>query len=165
MTWAYLIIIALLTFIACQLFRMNQAREIERNKQAFQEKFPNLTKYANEDAKESLRSFLSQNETGYDLSKYLYTERFLTINRAIEAETDVVKKGKMVAAKEAVVKDLRESEPRLQRAVKAKTATEWETGYVLWQYLNAINKDFPDIDITLDDILILNGFNELLDIK
>lgn len=167
MNWIYIIIIGILAYIAYQLYQMNRTKEIERDEKTFQDKFPNLSKYASEDAKKALRAFLKQNENSDDVAKYLYTARFAQINRAIENETDATTKEKMIAAKETITKDLKQNEVRLQKAVDEKTATRWEADYVLWEYLSNVNEKFPDIDVivTLDDLLVLRGFKGLLSVK
>lgn len=158
MSFAYILILAVLVYIAYQLYQLNNSKKEEKEDQKLREMFPNLYSDTNEGRKEELRDFVRKNE-GDELSNYIYLARFKLMNEAIQNEKNISQREKMEKAKESVTSELKDWQNRLDKAAERKEISRWEISYVLWTYLKEVNERFPNLYSNMNDCLIHCGFH------
>ncbi|NNM43825.1 MAG: hypothetical protein HKM07_05730 [Chlamydiae bacterium] len=170
MSWTFIIIIAVLVFIAYQLLQLNRGKKYElalkvaeKSEEKVREFFPHLYPTADEGMKEEIRDFVAQSikenmedhdstsTDRDDLTYYIYLGRYKIINDKIKAETDLKKKEKMQSVKEDISKELKNWEDRLDSMVDKRKISEWEKSFVLWHFLKGINDQFPERYFELED--------------
>lgn len=180
MSWTFIIILAVLVFIAYQLLQLNRGKKVElalkvaeKSEDKVREFFPHLYPTATEDMKEEIRDFVAQSvkenmeDNDYtsasmenddyssahrdDLVYYIYLRRYKIIKDKIKAETDLKKKEKMLSVEEEITKELRGWDKRLDSMVEKGKMSEWEKSFVLWNFLKPINEQFPERYFKLED--------------
>jgi len=170
MSWIFIIIIAILVFIAYQFSQLNRGKKYElaikvaeKSEEKVREFFPHLYPIASEEMKEEIRDFvirsIRENMEDYDslsvdrddLAYYIYLGRYKIINDKINAETDLKKKEKMQSVKEDILKELKQWDNRLDSMIDKGKMSEWEKSFILWNFLKGINDQFPERYFELDD--------------
>ncbi len=170
MSWTFIIIIAVLVFIAYQLSQLNRGKKYElaikvaeKSEEKVREFFPHLYPIASEEMKEEIRDFVTQsvkenmedNDSSSadrdDLAYYIYLGRYKIINDKIKAETDLKKKERMQSVKEDISKELKQWEDRLDSMIDKGKMSEWEKSFILWDFIKPINDQFPERHFELED--------------
>jgi len=167
MNIAYTLILAVLVYIAYQLYQLNTAksaekeeRDVEKGEQRLREMFPNLYQGASEERKDEIKEFVEGNEVG-NLTNYVYNERYKIILEKIEKENDEARKKKMTKRMEEIVSELRHWEELFDKAEEKKEISSWETSYLLWDYLKAVNDSFPERYTDMQSCIKYSGFAAL----
>jgi Tfp pilus assembly protein PilE len=171
MSIIYLVIIAILVFIAYQLYQSNvlkkqalENREFEKEEERITAFMPHLyNKTTSEEGKEELKRFFYENETynkeyandpnisSFNPHSLPPHRRELEImeNMAID-EKDAEKKEIMKKALERMNKVIHEIAQQLGK----RETTYTERLFVQWRYYNKEYDDFPQIEGTSDDYII-----------
>lgn len=170
MSWTFIIIIAVLVFVAYQLVQLNRGKKYElalkvaeKSEDKVREFFPHLYPSASEDMKEEIRDFVARsvkenmedNDSSSvdrdDLAYYIYLGRYKIMNDKINAETDSKKKERMRSVEEDITKELKQWDNRLDSMVDNGKMSDWEKSFVLWNFLKPINEQFPERHFKLED--------------
>ena len=175
MSWTFIIIIAVLVFIAYQLSQLNRGKKYElelkvaekvaeKKEEKIRELFPHLFPIASEDMREEIRDFfvkstqedVMETDSLFDdyehgMTGYIYLERYKTMSDKIDTETDLKKKERMQSVKEDISKELKQWESRLDSMIDKGKISEWEKSFILWDFIKPINDQFPERHFELED--------------
>lgn len=173
MSIIYLVIIAILVFIAYQLYQSNELkkqefkkRDSEKEEERIAAFMPHLyKKTTSEEVKKELKSFFYENEyyneheannpyvaSFIPNSLFPYKRKFAMIKEMTKDEKDNEKKEKMEKALERIKKVTKELVEQLSK--RETTLTERE--FVLWHYYEYEYNNFPKIEEISDDYIILS---------
>ena len=171
MSIIYFVIIAILVFIAYQLYQSNELkkqafenRELEKEEERIAAFMPHLfNKNTPEEGKKELKKFFYENKYWYEHeihNPYITGEhideqpprqrKFAMMKEMTKDEKDNKKKEKMEKALERMKKVTKELVEQLGK--RETTLTERE--FILWHYYENEYDDFPQIEGTSDDYII-----------
>jgi hypothetical protein len=169
MTILAYIVIALLAFIAYQLYEINEAkkrdfilREREKDEERIRAIMPHVyTKALNEETRQEVERFFYRTERYFDhdiknpYASNLEQEncpehKYELMKQAEKDEKDETIKVKMQIS----LKRISKNAESLMKQIPAKDSTLYERCYILWSYYDAEYKTFPNRTGVFDDILI-----------